>query len=201
MSDLMLDVGSANELKMAFRRADWTEGDIKRLGEGDWAAKILPILRGNAIIQTIKHVIYLAGDCMPKAWKKEGWKVNRHVGNGTLELDPSRLKLHFSPNQLDGKVIKGTDLRDELKAQNIPVLNGCVLDYLLANPELIPEDWKQDENGNTRYIYFWDTEYSNPSGNVYVRCLYWGEGAWYWSYVWLDRGWDSQYPAATLASI
>ncbi len=50
MSDLMLDVGSANELKLAFRRAGWTPDDVKRLGEGDWAAKILPFLRGNAVV-------------------------------------------------------------------------------------------------------------------------------------------------------
>ena len=29
MSDLMLDVGLANELKMAFRRGDWTNEEIK----------------------------------------------------------------------------------------------------------------------------------------------------------------------------
>ncbi len=146
-------------------------------------------------------MINLAGDCMPKVWKKEGWKIERHVGEGMLELDPARLKLHFSPNQLDGKVIKGPDLRDELKAQNIPVLNSCVLEYLLAHPELIPEDWKQDENGNTRFIYFWDTEYRYPDGNVYVRCLFWNDDAWRWCYRWLGRGWDGQSPAASLASI
>ena len=199
--DLMLDVGAANELKMAFRRAGWSSADVKRLGEGDWATKILPILRGNAIVQIIKHVINLAGDCMPEQWKKDKWTIEKHVGDGTLELDPSQLKLHFSPNQIGGKVIEGNKLRKELEKNKVPVLNACVLDYLLAHPDLIPEDWKKDEKGNTRYIYFWGTVYRFPDGDLCVRCLSWDNGAWRWSYNSLDDDWHGQLPAAMLASV
>ena len=40
MSDLMLDVDQAGELKAAFRRGDWTNAEIKKLCEGDLLARI-----------------------------------------------------------------------------------------------------------------------------------------------------------------
>ncbi|MEK7251476.1 MAG: hypothetical protein AAB209_13755 [Bacteroidota bacterium] len=199
--DLMLDVGAANELKMAFRRAGWSSADVKRLGEGDWATKILPILRGNAIIQIIKHLINLVGDCMPEQWKKDKWAIEKHVGDGTLELDSSRLRLHFSPNQIDGKTIVGNQLRKEFETDKVSVLNACVLDYLLAHPDLIPEDWKKDENGNTRYIYFWGTVFRSPHGDLCVRYLCWNGGAWGWRCSFLGDDWRGRCPAAVLASV
>ena len=48
MSDLMLDVGLANELKMAFRRGDWTNEEIKRLCEGDILKQVRGVVRGLA---------------------------------------------------------------------------------------------------------------------------------------------------------
>lgn len=159
------------------------------------------ILRGNAVIRIVKHIINLAGDCMPEQWKKDKWTIEKHVGTGMLELDQSRLRLHFSPNQKDGKVIEGNKLRKELEENKVPVLNACVLDYLLAHPEIIPEDWKFDENGNTRYVYFWGTVYRDPGGNLCVRYLCWGGGAWDWSYDWLGDGWRVRRPAAVSASV
>ena len=144
MSDLMLDVGTASDLKMAFRRAGYDPADITKLCTGDMAAKILPILRGMGIVQILKHIVDLAGDCMPKDWKSNGWKIEKHVVNGTLELDPSQLKLHFLPNQKDSKVIEGNKLLKELEKNKVPVLNACVLDYLLLHPELIPAPSRAD---------------------------------------------------------
>lgn len=46
MSDLMLDVGLANELKMAFRRHDYTGEEIKRLAKGDFLGQVRNVLLG-----------------------------------------------------------------------------------------------------------------------------------------------------------
>lgn len=200
MSDLILDVGTANDLKMALRRAGYDPADIAKLCVGDMAAKILPILRSTGVVQIVKHIINLAGDCMPKEWKVNNWTIVSSPGEGTLELDPSRLQLHLSDNQKDDKVIKGDALRTELETNKVPVLNACVLDYLLLHPELIPEDWKVNENGNTRYVYFWGTIYRDPDGRLCVRCLFLHDGAWDWYCYWLDDGWSSRHPAASLAS-
>ena len=54
MSELMLDVGQANELKMAFRRAGYEAGDVKALSEGDVLAQVREVLLGRARIVPIE---------------------------------------------------------------------------------------------------------------------------------------------------
>lgn len=49
--ELGLDVGQANEIKLAARRAGATNADLKRLSEGDMFAQILPVIRGEAMVQ------------------------------------------------------------------------------------------------------------------------------------------------------
>lgn len=158
-----------------------------------------------------KHIIDLAGDPMPAMWKKEGYEhieIEKHVGEGLLELDPTRLQLYLSSHQQGmvsqpkrfpclsegyaatrewvGKTMAGRDLLKELEENKIPVLNDCVLDYLLLHPELIPDDWKVDFPGEwkneywgvqQKQIVFWGTIYRgdksfhNPDGKLYVRCM------------------------------
>ncbi|MEI6296978.1 MAG: hypothetical protein WCO84_05020 [bacterium] len=54
---LMLDVGLANELKMAFRRAGYTEAEIKEISKGDFLAGALQVLRGQASIVDSEGVL------------------------------------------------------------------------------------------------------------------------------------------------
>ncbi|OGY51099.1 MAG: hypothetical protein A3J65_01740 [Candidatus Buchananbacteria bacterium RIFCSPHIGHO2_02_FULL_45_11b] len=169
-SDLMLDVGLANEIKLAARRAGATSADLKRLAEGDMFARVLPVIREIAKV-VIKHLIDLDADpFVPK-----GWKVVEHQKGGPLAWDPKRVALWLSENQNNGKAIEGRLLREELKDQ--PVFNANLLDYLLAHPELIPDEWKG------KAVFFWGTIYRNTDGNPYVRYLHWrGEsGRWDWT--------------------
>lgn len=53
-----LDVGQANELKLAFRRNGWTNEDVKKMSEGDLLAKLLPVVRGRAEV-VIKSILIL----------------------------------------------------------------------------------------------------------------------------------------------
>lgn len=144
----------------------------------------------------VKHVV----DCDADPFTPDGWKVEEHKKGGHynhFELYVPKIKLHLSPNQMNGKVI-GNDLCKELASE--PVLNANVLDYLLAHPELIPEEWKKDEKGNTRYIFFWGTIYRRSHGSLCVRSLCFHDGAWLWSSRWLAYDWDGLSPAAVLAS-
>lgn len=50
MSNLMLDVDQAGELKAAFRRSAWTNAKVKRLCEGDLLAQVLQVVDGLATI-------------------------------------------------------------------------------------------------------------------------------------------------------
>jgi len=179
----MLDVGQANELKLAFRRANWTNADIKKLSEGDAAERILPVIRGLAEVSVVCHQI----DCDSNPFVPKNWEVESHTKGGTLTWDPSKLKLHLSPNQQNSKVIEGNKLREELESEQI--LNANVLDYLLVHTELIPKDWKG------KYVFFWGTIYRRSDGGLCVRYLHWYGGRWYWGCNWLGYDFDDGYPA------
>lgn len=187
MSDLMLDVGQANELKMAFRRADYSNDEIKQLCEGSILADVRRVLHNHAVITMVEHII----DCDANPFVPDGWKAEEHQKGGQLKFDATQVELYLSAKQ-NGGSIGGKDLRDELKGKL--VLNANVLDYLLANPHLIPEDWKG------KAVFFWGTIYRNSDGNLYVRYLYLSGGRWYWNFYWLDSDWYDSNPAALRAS-
>ncbi len=127
-----------------------------------------------------------------------GLKLKSHQKQGQFKWDPKKIKLYLSDSQRDEKSISGQKLRKELEKQK--VLNANLLDYLIKNPQLIPEDWKVGENGKTRYIFFWGTIYRDSSDSLYVRYLYWGGGCWRCHYYWLDDDWSASDPSAVLAS-
>ncbi|MBI5420985.1 MAG: hypothetical protein HZA35_01590 [Parcubacteria group bacterium] len=127
-----------------------------------------------------------------------GWSVVEHKKGGILKWDPAKVKFHLSRNQRGNKSIVGNELRKELEKQ--PVYNANMLDFLYAKQELIPEEWKKDENGNIRFIYFWGTIYRDSDGFLYVRYLCFRGGQWDWRYRWLDDDWRSRFPALVSAS-
>ncbi len=194
-NELMLDVGQANEFKLACRRAGYTNGDIKRMCEGDILERILPVVRGQAEMTQVTHTIDLDADPLIPY---EGWKVEEHRKGGQFTWDPEVVKLYLFPNQRGDKSIRGHELRKELAGQM--VFNANLLDYLLDHPHLIPEAWKADENGDTSYIYFWGTVYQDSVGSLCVRCLYFNRGRWKQSFGWLGHDWGRVRPAAVGAS-
>jgi hypothetical protein len=181
------------ELAHAFNRNGWTPANMKWLTEGDRLKSMLPLVLGTGQINIVKHVIDLDAD----PHLPNDWKVEEHKKGGQFEWDPAKVKFHLSKSQTDGKSIEGNKLRKELA--NEPVFNANLLDYLLKNPLLIPDEWKKDEQGNTRYIFFWGTIYRHSDGHLCVRCLCWRGGEWVWDYGWLGSGWDAVSPAASLA--
>lgn len=187
MSNLMLDVDQAGELKAAFRRGNWTNAEIKQLCEGETLAQVRKVLLGHAVITVPEHLIDLDAD----PFVPNGWKVEDHQKGGQFKWDAIKVKLHLSKKQKGGS-IEGNKLRKELKGQ--PVYNANLLDYLLKNPHLIPEEWKG------KYVFFWGTIYRSSGGDLCVRCLYWDVGRWCWDFDWLDRGWHDDDPAAVPAS-
>ncbi|MCX6789095.1 MAG: hypothetical protein NTZ42_00580 [Candidatus Gribaldobacteria bacterium] len=137
-------------------------------------------------------------DCDADPFLPEGWKIEEHRKGGQLEWDPAKVQLYLSPNQKDGKWMEGNKLRKELATK--PVLNANVLDFLLVHPQFIPEEWKKDNDGNIRFIFFWGTIYRGSAGYLDVRCLCFYDGEWRWGDYWLGLDWLGSYPAALLAS-
>ena len=183
--ELMLDVGQANEIKLAARRAGATNADLKWLSEGDVFAQILPVIRGTA---KVVHTI----NCDADPFTPVGWIVEEHRRSGQQEWDPKKIKLHLDEAQKNG-MIKGDELRKHLNG--LPILNANVLDYLLTNPHLIPKDWEG------KCVAFWGTIYRDSGdGRLHVRYLYWNSRRWSSLSNWLDVDWDYLGPAALLTS-
>lgn len=182
-NELMLDVGQANELKLAFRRNGWTNADVKNLCDGDKLAKILHVLRGHSWVGFDQDLIDLDAD----PFVPGTWKVKKHQKGGQLVWSPEKVKLYLSSHQKGEKYIEGNKLRKELECER--VMNANLLDYLLKHQELIPEEWK----GQT--VFFWGTIYRDLYDNLYVRGLYFDDGRWYWRYGWLDYDWSVSGPA------
>lgn len=197
--DLMLDVGQANEFKMACRRAGFTNIDIKMLCEGDMLKHVLPVVRKCAEVKLIQYTV----DCTANALVPEDTEIMaveyHNTILGQLDLDVSSIGLHLSNEQQDVdaqakgmRFIKGDDLRQKIEHKD--VLNACVLDYLLAHPEFIPNEWKGMR------VFFWGTIYRNSAGSLIVRYLSWNGDKWYWDRRYTTSDWNSGNPAAVLKS-
>lgn len=195
---LILGAGQAHELELAFRRNDWTNALIKKLSEGEILEQVRLVLLGQAEITVVKHIIDLSADpFIPSALFED---VEHHEkGPADFEWDPAKARLHLSKNQKGQNTIEGNNLRKELASES--PFNANLLDYLLKNPHLIPEEWKKDEAGNTRYTYFWGTIYRDSDGRLCVRCLCWSGTEWDWDCRWLGFRWRSLSPAACLAQV
>ena len=179
-----LDVGQANELKLAFRRHGWTNEDVKSLCEGDILAQFLRVCRGFAEIKEIECVI----DCDADPFLPEGWRVEQHLKSGSFKWDPTEVELYLDAGQKDGKVISGHELQKKLEGKR--VLNANVLDWLLAHPQFIPESWKG------KFVFFWGTIYRDGCGSLSVRYLFWNGIGWRWRYCWLVDYFRGLDPAA-----
>lgn len=136
------------------------------------------------VFSTTLYVI----DCDADPFVPEGWKVEKHQKGGKFEWDPSQIELYLDNGQLGGNSIVGSKLRQKMSSKKI--MNACVLDFLLAHPELIPEEWKG------KRIFFWGTIYRNSDGRLYVRFLYWNGDRWRRYCNWLDDVFRGSYPAA-----
>ena len=145
------------------------------------------ILSGRAIIAYSEHVIDLDAD--PRI-PYDGWKVEEHKKGGQFKWDASKVQLFLNKKQQDGGSIEGNKLRKELA--DMPVYNANLLDYLLDNPHLIPEEWKG------KVICFWGTIYRDLGDNLYVCCLVWDGGRCRQGRCWLGRSFDAGYPSAVM---
>jgi len=190
MSKITLDVGLAYKIKQALSRNGIPDvADLDWLATGDNIAKMRRVRLGHAEIVTTEHV----NDCDAQPFVPDGWSIEEHRKGDAFKWDPVKVSLHLDKGQQNGKWIEGHKLRKELA--NKPVLNANVLDYLLANPHLIPEEWKDT------LVFFWGTIYRDRDGDLCVRFLYWRSGRWRWSALWLDFDWHDRHPAAVHASL
>jgi len=122
---------------------------------------------------------------------KGGRKVGRGKGNISIYRYVFHIPFHHTPHTHTSEA-SGNKLRKELAKKR--VVNANVLDYLLANPHLIPEEWKG------KAVFFWGTIYRDRGDYLCVHCLLWGGVGWRWRSRWLGRDWHGDDPAAVPAS-
>lgn len=178
-------ISSKEKYEMKYN--DFTLGQIEAVfNKLGGAEGVKCFLSGQSEVVLKVHLI----DCDADPFIPKGWSVAEHQRGGQIKLDPEKLQLYLSPNQQDGKRIEGYKLRWELVEKTI--LNVNALDYLLANPYLIREEWKGQK------VFFWGTLYQDADGNHYVRFLYWGGRSWCWLYGNTESKLGSNSPAAIL---
>jgi len=178
-----------NQVADALEAAGYTQDDVTKMrSKTDSLKEFKDVLSGTSNIVKVKHII----DCDADPFIPDSWKVEEHIKGGQFEWKPNKVGLYLSEKQKDGNSVEGNKLRKELKGKS--VLNANVLDYLLANPQLIPKEWK------SKAVFFWGTIYRRSDGNLYVRDLLWCGDRWNWSYSWLGNHWHDYNPAAVSAS-
>lgn len=130
-----------------------------------WANFGLRSFRGPAVamvpqpIGPIRHVIDC--DTVPTTipgnrWTRP-WSAIEHMPGGQFEWNPMKIVLR-SPHR--ARTLE--EFYQELAGE--PVLNANVLDYLLAHPELIPEEWQKlgEADDCSPLIYFFGAVYDPP---------------------------------------
>lgn len=149
------------------------EAVLNRLGGIEGARAFLS---GKTEVVAIKtHII----DCDSNPYIPGGFEIAKHIKGGQLNWNSDEVELWLCDKQKE-QGIGGSSLYELLKDKS--VLNACVLDHLLANPQLIPEEWKDET------VFFWGTIYRESSGgNLYVRFLYYHGGEWKSRKLWFEN--------------
>ncbi|MFA5124562.1 MAG: hypothetical protein WC473_01895 [Patescibacteria group bacterium] len=199
-----LIAATLKKIKVGAEVIDWATGPgksffvekLKEIGE-EFLRQTTPILR--AVIDTDNDPRPPFTDATVEKHARQG-KISIEKRFDGLYIDGQKVVLYRSTLQVNGRFIVGHELRKELDGR--PVLSASVLDFLRANQEYIPEEWKEkNEKGNIIFIFFWGTIFRRSDGRLYVRCLFWSGSQWRGCYSWLDSGFVGGSPAAVLASI
>ncbi len=186
----LYSVGQMNQLGDALEEAGYEPGDVTKLRSSPALLVDLKlVLLGGAKVQPIKHSIDC--DAVPKI--PSDLQIKSHIKGGQFVFEPAKVTLYLSKKQQNEDYVNGNDLRKELRRK--PVLNANVLDYLLKNTYLIPEEWRD------KYVSFWGTIYCHRSHDLlYVRCLCFGGNRWNSVHFSIDRELSGLNHAAVRAS-
>lgn len=185
LAGLHVDLGQKlRNSQITLEQFEWWLNQATEVRDRFMGEDFRAVIKGTSQIVVVKHIVDLDAD----PYIPEGWEVAEHKKAGQFEWSPNKVRLYLSENQKDGKWIKGEKLQPEVAAQS--PFNANLLDFLLAHPELIPEEWKG------KAMFFWNTVYRSADGRLCVRCLSWGGDCWYWSCGWLGDAFDSSSPAA-----
>lgn len=202
-----ISVGLVHELAITGTKVGFEPKDFATLAHSEERmSSILGVLHGTHEIRPIDYVIDFNS---PARLPFNGAVLEVHRGTGIVKLekkadglylDGKKLTLFLSKKQKKGGVIEGNKLRIELEKRGKNV-GAKLLDHFVEHPEMWPEEWKKDDQGNTLYVFFWDDIFRNPAcGDLYVRCGCWRGGEVISGYDWLGDDWRGRSPAVSSVS-
>lgn len=84
------------------------------------------------------------------------------------------------------KLPEGSKITDFEKNAKIG-LNSSVLDYLLKNPQVIPQDWKD------KTVVFTGTLFKDGGGSPLYKTLFYQDGTWQWGKAYPEYFLDNTY--------
>jgi len=160
-------IGQMNQLGDALERYGITPEEVTRFSSSSEILQgLLDVIRGRAKVVMFRHII----NCNVDPEVPDGWDVVDHIrGSDQFEWDRNRIGLHITRRKRVGGLYHGQPFGDEvqqdLRHRCLRVPNANIVDYLIAHPELVPEEWGADR------VMFWGTVYRNPEGRLYVRYI------------------------------
>ena len=104
-------------------------------------------------------------DCDAEPDRKGNWQIAQHIKGGLWTWDPTKVSLFWTESQKAKKRVNGHQVLRELEGQRL--LNACVMDALVANPEHIHPEWqrlcKGEQGKRAISITFWGTQFQSGS--------------------------------------
>lgn len=147
---------------------------------------------------TIKPLVDQIIDFDSTPHTQSGWELRasdqiKSRLTGKWRFNPEAIEKYLSKEQKKGGIIIGNNLKDEL--DGVPVVGAQLLDFCLANPHLIPKEWKR------KAACFWGTIYRTSSGRPCVQSLVWDQYGRRWgsSYRPLCYDFDYYHPALLIS--
>lgn len=206
MSDLMLDVDQAGELKAAFRRGDWTNSEIKSLCEGDVLARVRRVIQGSAEIVVVKKeetpldtIIRVDRSVRPTYpdWVDKVMHPELE-STGPTEYDLATAVSLWRHDGQKGSRCTGQVIYDHLKGSGM--LASCLsLQDAVEIQKKGVAVFRQVFGNN--FVYFWKSVVQyRGSRRLDVPYLFVGGGEVVLSWYWLDYDWFGGGPAVRFAS-
>lgn len=182
--------GQTHLLMEALQAKCFTAEDITKLGQYKRLSDIRLLLCGLAKVVVNQDAVDLdAKPIVPDPWPSpHDYEIQEHIRGGLRIWDPTKVVLRLVDQQKSD--VTGHQICVALKGQR--VLNANALDFLLANPRHIPEEWKG------KRVLFWGTTYRTAYGYPFVRSLVWRDERWCSEICMLDRNLGMDFPAAVL---